>query len=51
VPSTPPLLRKGSYDNDAEDGRFSENGFYDDDSTVDGDVTPIGLNFGNELRR
>jgi hypothetical protein len=37
VPSTPPLLRKASYDQDAEDGRYSENGFYDDeDSTVDG---------------
>ncbi|KAH7114300.1 hypothetical protein B0J11DRAFT_445369 [Dendryphion nanum] len=50
VPSTPPLLRKASYDQDAEDGRFSESGFYDDESTVDGDVTPIGLNFGSELR-
>ncbi|KAF2661418.1 hypothetical protein K491DRAFT_587276 [Lophiostoma macrostomum CBS 122681] len=51
VPSTPPLMRKASYDQDAEDGHFSESGFYDDESTVDGDVTPIGLNFGNELRR
>jgi hypothetical protein len=51
VPSTPPLLRKASYDQDAEDGGFSESGFYDDESTVDGDVTPIGLNFGSELRR
>ncbi|KAF2739913.1 hypothetical protein EJ04DRAFT_425818 [Polyplosphaeria fusca] len=51
VPSTPPLLRKASYDQDAEDGHFSESGFYDDESTVDGDVTPIGLNFGHELRR
>jgi hypothetical protein len=50
VPSTPPLLRKASYDQDAEDGHFSESGFYDDESTVDGDMTPIGLNFGNELR-
>jgi hypothetical protein len=51
VPSTPPLLRTAAYDQDAEDGRFSESGFYDDESTVDGDVTPIGLNFGQELRR
>lgn len=51
VPSTPPLLRGAAYDQDAEDGHFSESGFYDDESTVDGDVTPIGLNFGSELRR
>ncbi|KAF2018880.1 hypothetical protein BU24DRAFT_342278 [Aaosphaeria arxii CBS 175.79] len=51
IPSTPPLLRKASYDQDAEDGHFSESGFYDDESTVDGDITPIGLNFGTELRR
>lgn len=51
VPSTPPLMRKASYDQDAEVERFSESGFYDDESTVDGDVTPIGLNFGSELRR
>jgi hypothetical protein len=50
VPSTPPLMRKASYDQDAEVERFSESGFYDDESTVDGDVTPIGLNFGSELR-
>jgi len=51
VPSTPPLMRKASYDQDAEVERFSESGFYDDESTVDGDVTPIGLSFGSELRR
>jgi hypothetical protein len=51
VPSTPPLMRKASYDQDAEVERFSESGFYDDESTIDGDVTPIGLNFGSELRR
>lgn len=51
VPSTPPLLRKASYDQDAEVERFSESGFYDDESTVDGEMTPIGLNFGQELRR
>ncbi|KAJ4296710.1 hypothetical protein N0V90_006758 [Kalmusia sp. IMI 367209] len=49
VPSTPPLLRKASYDQDAEVERFSESGFYDDESTVDGDLTPIGLHFGQEL--
>ncbi|KAF2636968.1 hypothetical protein P280DRAFT_134714 [Massarina eburnea CBS 473.64] len=51
VPSTPPLMRKSSYDADAAEERFSESEFYDDESTMDGDVTPIGLNFGNELRR
>ncbi|KAF1956299.1 hypothetical protein CC80DRAFT_504870 [Byssothecium circinans] len=51
VPSTPPLMRKSSYDADAAEERFSESGFYDDESTVDGEVTPIGLNFGHELRR
>jgi hypothetical protein len=44
-------MRKANYDQDAEVERFSESGFYDDESTVDGDVTPIGLNFGSELRR
>ncbi|CAI6249877.1 unnamed protein product [Periconia digitata] len=51
VPSTPPLMRKSSYDQDAAEERFSESGFYDDESTVDGELTPIGLNFGHELRR
>ncbi|KAF2447406.1 hypothetical protein P171DRAFT_429052 [Karstenula rhodostoma CBS 690.94] len=51
VPSTPPLMRKASYDQDAEVERFSENGFYDDESTVDGDMTPIGLHFGQPLDR
>ncbi|KAF2869702.1 hypothetical protein BDV95DRAFT_497435 [Massariosphaeria phaeospora] len=51
IPSTPPLMRKASYDQDAELERFSESGFYDDESTVDGDVTPIGLHFGQELQR
>jgi len=37
APETPPLMRKASYDQDAEDGNYSTNGFYDDDeSTVDG---------------
>jgi chromosome segregation ATPase len=50
APSTPPLLRKTSYDRDAAVEDFSDAG-YDDDSTVDGgDVTPIALNFGQELR-
>lgn len=50
APSTPPLLRKTSYDRDAAVEDYSDNGF-DDDSTVDGgEVTPIALNFGNELR-
>ncbi|KAH7085855.1 hypothetical protein BKA63DRAFT_575205, partial [Paraphoma chrysanthemicola] len=49
VPQTPPLMRKASYDQDAEMEPFSESGFYDDESTVDGEVTPIALNFGREL--
>ncbi|KAF2131321.1 hypothetical protein P153DRAFT_364920 [Dothidotthia symphoricarpi CBS 119687] len=55
APSTPPLMRKANYDRDAEVESFSENGFYDDDSMVDGevdgDLTPLGLNFGHDLRR
>ena len=37
-PTTPPLMRKASYDQDAtEDGDYSTAGFYDDDeSTVEG---------------
>ena len=49
---TPPLLRRTSYDRDAEVEQFSDGGF-DDESTVDddvGEVTPIALNFGQELR-
>ncbi|KAI9839850.1 MAG: hypothetical protein M1819_000040 [Sarea resinae] len=47
APSTPPLLRKGSYDQDAEDN-FSTSGFYDDDdSTADGHGHGIGE--GNEF--
>jgi hypothetical protein len=49
VPQTPPLMRKASYDRDAEVEQFSESGFYDDESTVDGEMTPIALNFGREL--
>ena len=50
APSTPPLLRKTNYDRDAAVEDFSDAG-YDDDSTVDeGEVTPIALNFGQELR-
>ncbi|KAJ8110058.1 hypothetical protein OPT61_g6994 [Boeremia exigua] len=49
APRTPPLLRKASYDRDAAVEDFSDNGF-DDDSTIDGgEVTPIALNFGQEL--
>jgi len=50
APSTPPLMRKGSYDRDAAVEDYSDNGF-DDESTLDaGEVTPIALNFGHELR-
>jgi hypothetical protein len=37
VPRTPPMMRKGSYDPDADAREFgSDAGFYDDDeSTVD----------------
>ncbi|CAO2650311.1 Nn.00g016030.m01.CDS01 [Neocucurbitaria sp. VM-36] len=52
TPRTPPLMRKASYDQDAEVERFSESGFYDDESTVDGgEMTPLALNFGRELPR
>jgi hypothetical protein len=51
VPQTPPLMRKTNYDQDAELEQFSESGFYDDESTVDGEMTPIALNFGRELQR
>jgi len=51
-PQTPPLMRKASYDRDAEVEQFSESGFYDDESTVDGEVTPLAsLSFGRDLRR
>jgi hypothetical protein len=37
-PSTPPMMRKASYDQDARAGDFSDAGFYDDDeSTADVD--------------
>ncbi|EON61193.1 hypothetical protein W97_00405 [Coniosporium apollinis CBS 100218] len=37
--TTPPLMRESSYDQDAEDGEYSTNGFYDDEgSTVDGNL-------------
>jgi hypothetical protein len=51
APQTPPLMRKANYDQDAEVEQFSESGFYDDESTVDGEMTPIALNFGRELQR
>jgi hypothetical protein len=51
VPQTPPLMRKANYDRDAEVEQFSESGFYDDESTVDGELTPLALNFGRELQR
>ncbi|KAH7385764.1 hypothetical protein BKA66DRAFT_461958 [Pyrenochaeta sp. MPI-SDFR-AT-0127] len=51
APRTPPLMRKASYDQDAEVEQFSESGFYDDESTIDGEMTPLALNFGRELPR
>jgi hypothetical protein len=45
-------MRKTAYDQDAELEPFSESGFYDDDdSLMDGEMTPIALNFGKELSR
>jgi hypothetical protein len=35
-PSTPPMLRKGSYDADARAEDFSDAGFYDDDESLSG---------------
>jgi hypothetical protein len=50
VPQTPPLMRKANYDQDAEVEQFSESGFYDDESIMEGEMTPIALNFGRELQ-
>jgi len=36
APSTPPMLRKGSYDADARAEDFSDAGFYDDDESLSG---------------
>jgi hypothetical protein len=33
VPSTPPMMRKSSYDADARAEDFSDAGFYDDDES------------------
>jgi hypothetical protein len=44
-------MRKANYDQDAEVEPFSESGFYDDESTVDGETTPLALHFGRELER
>jgi hypothetical protein len=33
-PSTPPMMRKASYDQDAHAGDFSDAGFYDDDESA-----------------
>ncbi|KAI9845309.1 MAG: hypothetical protein M1837_004931 [Sclerophora amabilis] len=33
-PATPPLLRQASYDQDAESGKFSTSGFYDEDDSL-----------------
>ncbi|KAF2496159.1 hypothetical protein BU16DRAFT_560993 [Lophium mytilinum] len=52
APSTPPLLRNASYDQDAEG--YSENGYYDDEeSTVDGNPgDAVGFEgFGPGLHR
>ncbi|KAI8941391.1 hypothetical protein NX059_002614 [Plenodomus lindquistii] len=52
APRTPPLMRKANYDQDADLEPFSESGFYDDESTIDGaELTPLALNFGRELSR
>lgn len=36
-PSTPPMMRKASYDQDAHAGDFSDAGFYDDENAADVD--------------
>ena len=51
APRTPPLMRKANYDQDAEAEPFSESGFYDDESTIDGEMTPLALTFGRDLPR
>ncbi|KAH9870762.1 hypothetical protein IAQ61_006240 [Plenodomus lingam] len=51
-PRTPPLMRKANYDQDADLEPFSESGFYEDESTMDGaELTPLALDFGRELSR
>lgn len=48
APTTPPLLRQASYDQDAEDGNFSNAGFYDDDESVmDSAAQPLEQQAGN----
>lgn len=54
-PKTPPLLRRSSYDHDAEPGNYEEGNFTDDvESTVDGVVSaspkdPSGGPFGPQI--
>lgn len=54
-PKTPPLLRRSSYDHDAEPGNYEESSFADDvESTVDGVVSAspkdvIGGPFGPRI--
>jgi hypothetical protein len=51
-PRTPPLMRKQAYDQDADIEPWSESGFYEDESAIeDGQLTPLALNFGRELRQ
>lgn len=53
-PSTPPLLRTGSYDRDAENSQFDPGAMYDDDhSTVDeqgGEERKAEEPFGPEIQ-
>ncbi|USP74408.1 uncharacterized protein yc1106_01682 [Curvularia clavata] len=50
-PRTPPLMRKQAYDQDADLEPWSESGFYEDESAIeDGQLTPLALNFGRDLR-
>ena len=42
-PATPPMMRKSSYDNDAQAEDFSDAGFYDDDeSAIDDSMFGVG---------
>ncbi|EUC46460.1 hypothetical protein COCMIDRAFT_4493 [Bipolaris oryzae ATCC 44560] len=51
-PRTPPLMRKQAYDQDADMEPWSESGFYEDESAIEeGELTPLALNFGRELRQ
>ncbi|KAL9090686.1 MAG: hypothetical protein Q9165_005174 [Trypethelium subeluteriae] len=50
-PVTPPLMRKASYDNDAEDGEYSTAGFegFDDDEEGEGEYAEGAAEMGERI--